>query len=61
MYADKVAGGSLWGQPGCQKKRKKYYASGLDQRGPITGRRPISERHKHIEAKYQMVTGKAIL
>lgn len=54
MYACKVAGGRLWGQPGCQKKCKKYYASDLDRRGPITGRRPISERHKHIEARYQI-------
>jgi len=49
VYADKAAGGSLWEQLRCQKKRKKRYASGRDRRGQIVGRRPISERPQHIE------------
>ena len=38
----------------CQKKRKKRYASGRDRRGQIMGRRPISERPEHIEARSQI-------
>nr|WP_232726008.1 hypothetical protein [Polynucleobacter brandtiae] len=38
----------------CQKKRKKRYASGRDRRGQIVGRRPISERPQHIEARSQI-------
>ena len=54
VYADKAAGGSLWEQLRCQKKRKKRYASGRDRRGQIVGRRPISERPEHIEARSQI-------
>ena len=54
MYADKAAGGSLWEQLRCQKKRKKRYASGRDRRGQIVGRRPISVRPEHIEARSQI-------
>ena len=54
VYADKAAGGSLWEQLRCQKKRKKRYASGGDRRGQIVGRRPISERPEHIEARSQI-------
>ena len=54
VYADKAAGGSLWEQLRCQKKRKKRYASGRDRRGQIIGRRPISERPEHIEARSQI-------
>ncbi|CAM3740549.1 IS30 family transposase [Polynucleobacter brandtiae] len=54
VYADKAAGGSLYQQLRCQKKRKKRYASGRDRRGQIVGRRPISERPQHIEARSQI-------
>ena len=54
VYADKAAGGSLYQQLRCQKKRKKRYASGRDRRGQIVGRRPISERPQHIEARSQV-------
>jgi IS30 family transposase len=35
----------------CQKKRRKRYAGGRDRRGQIIGRRPISERPKHVEKR----------
>ena len=54
VYADKAAGGNLYQQLRCQKKRKKRYASGRDRRGQIVGRRPISERPEHIEARSQI-------
>ena len=54
VYVDKAAGGSLWEQLRCQKKRKKRYASGRDRRGQIMGRRLISERPEHIEARSQI-------
>ena len=54
VYANKAAGGSLYQQLRCQKKRKKRYASGHDRRGQIVGRRPISERPAHIEARSQI-------
>ncbi|BDX21832.1 IS30 family transposase [Polynucleobacter sp. TUM22923] len=54
VYADKAAGGTLYQQLRCQKKRKKRYASGRDRRGQIVGRRPISERPEHIEARSQV-------
>ena len=54
VYADKAAGGNLYQQLRCQKKRKKRYASGWDRRGQIVGRRPISERPQHIEARSQI-------
>ena len=54
VYADKAAGGSLYQQLRCQKKRKKRYASGRDRRGQIIGRRPISERPAHIETRSQV-------
>lgn len=54
VYADKAAGGTLWEQLRCQKKRKKRYASGRDRRGQIVGRRPISERPESIEARSQV-------
>ncbi len=41
-YADKAAGGSLYQQQRCQKKRKKRYASGRERRGQIVSRRPMS-------------------
>ncbi len=36
VYADKAAGGNLYQQLRCQKKRKKRYASGRDRRGQIS-------------------------
>ena len=54
VYADKAAGGNLYQQLRCQKKRKKRYASGHDRRGQIVGRRPISERPAHIETRSQV-------
>ena len=54
VYADKAAGGNLYQQLRCQKKRKKRYASGRDRRGQIVGRRPISERPAHIETRSQV-------
>ena len=54
LYTNKVAGGSLYQPLRCQKKRKKRYASGHDRRGQIVGRRPISERPAHIEARSQI-------
>lgn len=41
VYADKAAGGSLWKELGCQKKRKKLCASGQNCRGQLVGPRPI--------------------
>lgn len=54
IYANKAAGGSLWEQLRCQKKRKKRYASGRDRRGQIISRRPISDRPAHIETRSQV-------
>jgi len=51
IYADKRSGGSLWQHLRCQKKRRKRYASGRDRRGQIIGRRPISERPRHVETR----------
>jgi IS30 family transposase len=48
VYADKAAGGSLWEQLRCQKKRKKRFASGHDQRGQMVDRWLIGERPAHI-------------
>jgi transposase, IS30 family len=44
VYVYKAAGGNLYQQLRCQKKRKKRYSNGLDRRGKIVGRRPISKR-----------------
>lgn len=54
VYADKHHGGNLWQHLRCQKKKRKRYASGRDRRGQIKGRRPISERPAHIEARKQI-------
>ncbi|MSP03688.1 MAG: IS30 family transposase [Acetobacteraceae bacterium] len=51
IYANKAAGGDLWRHLRCQKKRRKRYASGRDKRGQIIGRRAISERPAHVEAR----------
>ena len=54
IYADKALGGVLYKHLRCQKKRRKRYAGGRDRRGQIIGRRPISERPKHIEKRRQI-------
>ena len=51
IYADKAAGGALWKNLRCQKKRKKRYASGVERRGQIVGRRPIHERPANVELR----------
>lgn len=54
VYADKAAGGELYKSLRCQRKRRKRYAGGRDRRGQILGRRPISERPRHIEKRRQI-------
>jgi IS30 family transposase len=54
IYADKASGGDLWRHLRCQKKRRKRYGAGHDRRGQIVGRRPISERPTHIDARRQV-------
>jgi IS30 family transposase len=51
IYADKAAGGALWKNLRCQKKKKKRYASGVERRGQIANRRPISERPADVEIR----------
>jgi IS30 family transposase len=54
IYADKAIGGDLYRHLRCQKRRRKRYAGGRDRRGQIIGRRPISDRPKHIEERRQI-------
>ena len=54
VYADKASGGKLWKNLRCQKQKRKRYASGLDRRGQIPNRRPLSERPLHIEGRKQV-------
>ena len=54
VYADKAKGGKLWKNLRCQKQKRKRYASGLDRRGQIPNRRPLSERPLHIENRKQV-------
>ena len=54
VYADKVAGGSLYQHLCFQTKRKKRYASGHVRRSQIVDGRPISERPVCIEAESQI-------
>jgi IS30 family transposase len=54
VYADKATDGDLYKSLRCQRKRRKRYAGGRDRRGQIIGRRPISERPKHIEERRQI-------
>jgi len=51
IYADKAAGGALWKNLRCQKKKKKRYASGVERREQIANRRRISERHADVEIR----------
>jgi transposase, IS30 family len=54
IYADKASGGDLWRHLRCQKKRRKRYGAGRDRRGQIVGRRPISARPVHVDARRQV-------
>lgn len=54
VYADKALGGDLHKNLRCQRQRRKRYASGRDRRGQILGRRPISQRPRHIEKRIQI-------
>ena len=54
VYADKAQGGTLWKNLRCQKQKRKRYAGGLERRGQIPNRRPLSERPLHIEARKQV-------
>jgi IS30 family transposase len=54
IYADKAKGGKLWKNLRCQKRRRKRYAGGLDRRGQIPNRRPLSERAAHVEDRKQV-------
>jgi len=38
----------------CQKHKRKHYAGGRDRLGQTPNRRPLSERHLHIEARKQV-------
>jgi IS30 family transposase len=54
IYADKAFGGDFYKSLRCQRQRRKRYASGRDRRGQILGRRPISDRPRHIEKRLQI-------
>jgi IS30 family transposase len=54
VYADKASGGKLWKNLRCQKQKRKRYAGGLDRRGQVPNRRPLSERPLNIEDRKQV-------
>lgn len=54
VYADKAKGGNLWKNLRCQKQKRKRYAGGLDRRGQIPNRRPLSERPVHVDDRKQV-------
>ena len=54
VYADKAQGGKLCKNLRCQKQKRKRYAGGVDRRGQIPNRRPLSERPLHIEDRKQV-------
>lgn len=54
VYAERTRGGPLWKNLPCQKQKRKRYAIGLDRRGQIPNRRPLSERALHIEGRKQI-------
>ena len=54
VYEDKAKGGNLWKNLRCQKQKRKRYAGGLDRRGQIPNRRPLSERPVHVEDRKQV-------
>ncbi len=60
LYADKIAGGSLYQQLRSQKKRKMCYVIGRDRRGQIVGRGSISER-SILKGELKSIIRKAIL
>ena len=51
IYAGKAGGGALWKNLRCQRRRKKRYASGVERRGQIVNRRPISERPAAVDTR----------
>ena len=53
VYADKRAGGTLWKQLRCQKKRRKRIG-GRDRRGKIPNRRSIEERPAIVEERTRL-------
>ena len=61
LYADKLAGGDLWGRLRCQKPRRKRYASGQERRGTIRNRVRIDEPPEISSSrKLVLEIGKAI-
>jgi IS30 family transposase len=54
VYANKAAGGDLHTHLRSQKPLRKRHLCGLDRRGQIPNRRPISERPSHIEGRKQV-------
>jgi transposase, IS30 family len=50
VYADKQAGGLLWKNLRCQKKRKKRYGK-IDRRGMIPNRHSIEDRPAIVETR----------
>jgi len=54
VYTDKASGGKLWKNLRCQKQKRKRYVGGLDRRGQIPNRRPLSERPLHVEDRKQV-------
>ncbi len=49
IYADKRAGGALWRNLRCCKKRRKRYGSGRQRRGRIVGRIGIEQRSPRVD------------
>ncbi len=50
VYADKLAGGSLWKHLRCQKKRKKRYGK-IERRGNLTNRTSIDDRPAIVDER----------
>jgi IS30 family transposase len=53
IYADKRAGGTLFLNLRCQKKRRKRYGQ-QDRRGQLPARRSIEERPKVVDSKQRL-------
>ena len=54
VFMDRSLGGILYRHLRCQKKRIKRYAGGRQRRGPIIGRRSISERPANAATRFQV-------
>jgi transposase, IS30 family len=54
VYADKAQGGAIWKNLHCQKQNRKRYAGGLDRRGQIIHRKPLSNRPLNVQARKQV-------